>query len=100
MNDKVNQVKAEDLNPDAKHRFVFQFISAEDGIRSEPFESNWTEMKEILELRTDEQPKPTDDDFILLVAVIDGKQTHIPTSPILKVSSYLQVVGDNMKEAS
>lgn len=94
-------VEAEELNPDSKHRFIFQFVCGSTGIRSEPFESNWTELQEILDLRTDDNPKPDDEDYILLVAVLDGKQTHIPSSPLLKVATYESMVSpEKVKEAS
>lgn len=74
------------------NEFVFQFICHETGHRSEPFLSTWTKLGEILELRTPEQEKPSDKDYILLVAVMDGKQTHIPTSPLITVETYLNNV--------
>lgn len=76
----------------ARNDFLFQFISKETGYRSEPFLSTWTQLQEILAERTEELPLPLDDDYILLVAVMDGKQTHIPTSPLITVGKYLETV--------
>ena len=83
----------EEVNSEKKHDFVYQFICAETGNRSECFLSNWTELAEILRLREQrEDAKPTDKDYILLVAVMDGEQTHIPTSPLITVETYLNNV--------
>ena len=90
----------EDVNSNAKHDFIFQFVDHETGLRSQPFLSDWTQLQEVLAQRTEETPKPTDDDYILLVAVMDSKQTHIPTSPLLTVGTYLEKVAPINKEAS
>lgn len=89
-------VPQEDVNSGAPHKFVFQFIDHTNGQRSEPFLSSWTELAEVLELRK-EGEKPTNKDFILLVAVMDKEQTHIPGTPLITVDSYLKTVtnGDN-----
>lgn len=85
-------VDQEEVNSQTKHDFVFQFIDHETGYRSEPFISNWTELGNILDSRTIEEPKPVDDDYILLVAVMDGKQSHIPSAPLVTVKTYLEKI--------
>lgn len=93
MNVQQKIANKEEINSGAKHEFIFQFICKDTGKRSEPFLSNWTELGEILKMREEqENAKPTDDDYILLVAVMDKEQTHIPTSPLLTVSTYLDNV--------
>lgn len=84
-------VEQNEVNSMAKHDFVFQFIDHSNGYRSEPFLSNWTELGKILDDRAEDQ-KPTNEDYILLVAVMDGKQTHIPNSPLITVETYLDKV--------
>lgn len=69
---------------------VFQFIDRETGGRSEPFVSNWNELGKILAARKEDQ-KPTNEDFILLVAVMNGEQTHIPISPLITVETFLTI---------
>lgn len=87
-------VNQEDVKSNSPHDFIFQFICAETGKRSEPFMSNWTELGKILDLRDkeDKDIKPTDSDYILLVAVMDKEQTHIPTAPLITVETYLNCV--------
>lgn len=85
-------VNQDEVNSGATHDFIFQFICAETGHRSEPFLSNWTQLHEVLNMRTEEQPKPADKDYILLVAVMDKEQTHIPNSPLITVESYLKTM--------
>lgn len=93
MNVKPKVVDQDEVNSGAAHEFVFQFIDHETGYRSEPFLSNWTQLAEVLNAREQqENQKPTDKDYILLVAVMDKKQTHIPTSPLLTVETYLKNV--------
>ena len=75
-----------------KQDFVFQFIDHETGHRSEPFVATWDKMAEILKVREEGQ-KPHGDDYILLVAVLDGKQTHIPGTPLITVDTYCKVIG-------
>lgn len=91
MNVNEEVVEAEDLNPDQKQDFVFQFVCADTGHRSEPFSTNWDQLKGILDARTEKLPKPTDEDYILLIAVMDKQQTHIPTTPLIKVKTFLEI---------
>lgn len=90
LNQKI--ANEEEVNSGAPHKFIFQFVDHTNGQRSEPFLSNWTELKEVLELRK-EGEKPTDKDFILLVAVMDSKQTHVPGTPLITVETYLKTTG-------
>lgn len=93
MNVQQKIANKEEINSGAPHEFVFQFICKDTGNRSEPFLSNWTELAEVLNMREEkEAQKPTDEDYILLVAVMDKQQTHIPTSPLLTVKTYLENV--------
>ena len=91
MNLQKKVVSQEEVNSGAPHKFIFQFIDHTNGQRSEPFLSSWTELKEVLELRK-EGDKPTNEDYILLVAVMDNKQTHVPGTPLITVESYLKTV--------
>lgn len=90
MTKKVNSnlVEAGDLKK--SQDFLFQFICHETGARSEPFVSDWRQMKEIL---LDREPgqKPADKDYILLVAVLDDKQTHIPKTPLIHVETFMDI---------
>jgi len=92
MNIKDKIASEEEVNSGARHDFIFQFICADTGNRSEAFSSDWTQLGDILDSRTIEKPKPTNDDYILLVAVMDKEQTHIPTAPLITVDTYLQNV--------
>lgn len=95
MNVQPKIVDQEEVDSGTPHRFVFQFVDKETGHRSEPFLSDWTELAQILKMREEqENQKPTDEDYILLVAVMDKKQTHIPTSPLVTVGTYLQTMGE------
>jgi len=68
---------------------IFQFIDHQTGKRSEPFSGNYDTITKILDMRKDgEAPLPQD--YILLVAVIDGKDTNIPGTPLITVESFQQ----------
>lgn len=71
-----------------KQKFVIQFIDHESGRRSEPLVGNWSTVKEVLDLRK-EGEKPEDKDYILLVAVLDGKDTTIPATPLITVKTFM-----------
>lgn len=68
-------------------KFMFQFVNHEDGKRSEPFVGSWTTIQEILDLRKEDE-RPTDQDYILLVAVLDGQETTIPATPLITVKTF------------
>jgi len=78
-------------------KFMFQFISHSDGKRSEPFVGNWDTIREILNLRK-EGEAPYDQDFVLLVAVLDGKETIIPSTAIITVKTYLEYFEQETEE--
>lgn len=77
----------------AQKKFMFQFINHEDGNRSKPFIGSWDTITEVLEKRK-EGEKPGGEDYILLVAVLDGEETIIPATPIIKVSTFMQFSKD------
>lgn len=70
-----------------ERKFMFQFINHENGQRSEPLVGNWDAVREVLDLRK-EGERPTDEDFILLVAVLDGKETIVPATPLITVETF------------
>lgn len=72
-----------------ENKFMFQFVSHEDGKRSEPFVGSWNAVNEILKMREDGE-RPSNEDFILLVAVLDGKDTRIPATPLITVKTFLE----------
>lgn len=72
-------------------KFCFQFINHLDGQRSQPFVSNWDQLRDILRER-EKGALPQDEDFILLVAVLgDQEETNIPATPLITVKSYLDM---------
>ena len=68
-------------------KFMFQFVDHETGNRSEPFIGSWQAVNEVLKARK-EGERPVDQDFILLVAVLDGEETRIPATPLITVKTY------------
>jgi len=74
-------------------KFMFQFVNHETGQRSEPFVGSWNAVNEILKARQ-EGERPSDEDFILLVAVLDGKETTIPATPLITVKTYQEYNGE------
>lgn len=93
-----NNLALADEDPGATTRksttrtFMFQFVSKQDGRRSEPFIGDWETLRKILYSR-EEGESPTDDDYILLVAILDGKDTQIPATPLITVRSFLDFEG-------
>ncbi len=81
-----------------EHKFMFQFIKAQDGTRSEPFVGNWESVLEILDLRK-EGESPQNEDYILLVAVLNKEETKIPATPLITVQSFLDYNNQPAKEA-
>jgi len=71
-----------------EQKFMFQFINHENGQRSEPLVGNWDSISEVLELRKDSE-RPHNEDYILLVAVLDGKDTTIPSTPLITIKTFL-----------
>lgn len=71
---------------------MIQIISHENGNRSEPFIANFKELGEILnkEMETGES-HIHEKDFLLLVAIFQGEETKIPTSPIITIETFLKL---------
>lgn len=84
----TDHIKAKMDKAEKKQQFVIQFIDHETGRRSEPLVGNWSTVKEVLDLRK-EGEKPEDKDYILLVAVLDGKDTTIPATPLITVKTFM-----------
>lgn len=69
-------------------KFLFQFVDHLEGSRSHPFVGNWDDVTDILNHRKpDERPGPKD--YILLVAVLDGDDTQIPSTPLITVETFM-----------
>lgn len=71
----------------AKPVSLYQFIDHKTGKRSEPFTGNMETVQKILDARQ-EGEAPLPEDYILLVAVMDGKDTNIPATPLITVKSF------------
>jgi len=67
-----------------EQKFMFQFISHLTGERSAPFVSNWKEIIDIIDTAK-EGEGPSDKDYVLLVAVLEGKESKIPSTPLITV---------------
>lgn len=78
-------------------KFLYQFVNHENGQRSEPFVGNWETIQQILELREDGEA-PTDEDFILLVAVLDGEETIIPSTPLITLKTYQAYLNPELED--
>lgn len=84
---------------DNEQRFMFQFVEAQTGKRTEPFVTDWDELAGVLrkskeEQKDDEEVFPGDKDYILLVAVLDGQHTKIPANPLITVKTFLEAHGE------
>lgn len=109
MTNSTQNLKARDATREMKsideqkkeRKFMFQLISHETGKRSEPFVTTWDDLAaSLVAARQDEEYtlKEIDKDYILLVAVLDGKDTIIPATPLLTIKSYLETVGKTQPE--
>ncbi len=79
MKESIEKQKLED-------KFVFQLISAIDGKRSDPFVTNWDDLRKVFNhVESDINP----DDWVLLVAILNGKETIVPSTPLITVKSFL-----------
>lgn len=76
--------------------FLFQIISHVDGRRSEPFVASWDAVTEML--KKHEGTEVSKDDYLLLVATLEGENTRIPATPIIKVSTFLDISTNNQEE--
>jgi len=90
------QHKTTKENKEAK--FCFQFVDHENGKRSEPFVGNWDSVQKILDRREDGE-RPNNEDYILLVAVLDGKDTTIPATPLITVETFTNFKTNQPKTA-
>jgi len=73
-----------------EQKFVFQIISHLDGRRSEPFVTSWDALYSTFHDNQNEPDFPADD-WLLLVSVLDGENTTIPATPIIKISSFMNL---------
>jgi len=104
------QLKVVEEQDQEVQRFMFQFIQQKTGRRTEPFITDWDELKDILEEAEEKyveefikagEPEdypdmfPGKQDFILLVAVMNGKQTKIPSNPLITVETFMEIHGVN-----
>lgn len=82
-----------------EQKFMFQFVDKESGRRSEPFVSNWDQLAEVLGKR-EKGESPKNDDYILLVAVLDGEDTRIPATPLITVETFMNFQFEQEGEAA
>ena len=80
-----------------ERKFMFQFIDHTDGRRSEPFVGNWETISEIIKLREGDQ-LPKNEDYILLVAVLDDEDTIIPSTPLITIQTFLDMTKNEATE--
>lgn len=90
MNKAIEEQKTE-------QKFMFQIVDKATGRRSEPFVTSWSDLRYVLSTREMEE-SPIDDDYILLVAVLDGKETIIPSTPLITIRTFMSYE-ENEKEA-
>lgn len=69
----------------AEQKFIMQFIRKETGARTEPFTTSFDKLYEVLS----EQEERNDEDYILLVAILDGENTRIPPTPLITVETFV-----------
>lgn len=77
-------------NPAPRH--IFQFISHEDGRRSEPFTGTYRQLADVIRRSQEAQNFPAMEDLVLLVATCtqgDEEQMHIPHTPLVTVETLL-----------
>lgn len=86
MTQQMEEKIEETQDPRINAKLLFQFVSRENGKRSAPFISNWDEVIQILET-SEEGQGPDDDDYVLLVAVLEGQETKIPSTPLITVKT-------------
>ena len=101
MTNSTENLKAKPIDEQKKeHKFMFQFVDHETGKRSEPFVGNWDTVYATLE-HVKEGERPLPEDFILLVAILDGENTQIPATPLITVKTFTQFKNDqkSIKEA-
>ena len=69
-------------------KYLFQIISADNGQRSEPFITTWDKLHQVFSEGGDEVNQ---EDYILLVAVMNDKETTIPGNPLMKIKSFIEL---------
>ena len=86
----AEQLKAAQETPTESEevRFIFQMINHKDGRRSEPFITTWDSLHETLANHPEEVDE---EDYILLVAVLENRDTKIPPTPLIKVKTFLMI---------
>ena len=85
IEDQVNKHKQQE-------GMMLQFVSHANGRRSEPFMSTWTQLREMLLARPEQDEQQVNDkDYILLVAVMAGEETQIPSTPLITVETFLNI---------
>lgn len=73
-----------------KQRFIYQFISAETGDRSQPFVGTWDKLYKAIQ-ENDEENAVRDEDYILVVATLGDKdQIQIPGTPLLTKATFMK----------
>ena len=82
IQETVNEIKKNE-------RFMIQIINHENGYRSEPFLTDWDGLRTAL--KASEENGPTEDDYILLVAVMRDEETIIPQAPLITIKSFLEM---------
>lgn len=88
MSNSTDRLKAKSINEQkAERKFLFQVISHVDGKRSEPFLASWDHLHKTLNENKDHPDYPGDD-YLLLVSVLDGEDTIIPATPIIRISTF------------
>lgn len=94
MKNSTDRLQAKTISEHKKeHKFMFQFVSHDSGKRSEPFVGNWDTIHETLK-HVQPGERPNEEDYILLVAVLDGENTQIPATPLITVKTFKQFKND------
>lgn len=84
---QITPEMAKDIaNQKIENKFIFQIISKENGKRSEPFVTNWSELYTILSQAEEQNIH----DYILLVAVLQGDETIVPGTPLITIETFLE----------
>ncbi len=78
-----------------KQEFILQFISKTNGRRSQPFTSNMDDLAKTLKEMEYTEHTIQQNDYILIVALISGDSTQIPTMPLITVESFRNLKGES-----
>mgnify|MGYP000175390596 CR=1 FL=1 len=73
-----------------KQKYVFQLVDHKTGYRSEAFVGTYDELRKTME---ENEEKTNEDDYILLVAVIDPEKDGmtIPKSPLITIKTFIEL---------